>query len=224
MRLAVLAILVGLLASLSVALYIAAYGNIHSLQGQYGRPVEDHPLPSWVRDDWPAPSQVRFMPGRSWGFHYAGTDCLVEGTLQDEPPRMVTVWSNEFGWPRRCVRWLEAGAFQDCDKRSARAAAALRVFNERVSWRAGMPFPAWTKIGGPMDRRVIPTAPIWGGLAADTLFYGIPAWLLLAGPGLVRRSIRQRSGQCEACGYPIGTASTCSECGRAVRPREAVAA
>lgn len=217
MRLAALALLAGLVTSIAIALYIASYGSIHSLRGMYTEPAIGNGLPSWVRDDWPAPTQIRSMPSRKPGYICVGLDCLAEGSVDEYPPCFVTFWSSRFGWPLPALEWLEVGAFQDADKRSARVRAAMAVFEERVGWRAGAAYPAWTGVGGAMDRRVIPTHPLWLGLAVDTLVYGLPSWVLIAAPGIVRRAGRRRKGLCLRCGYPLGAAAVCSECGQAAR-------
>jgi hypothetical protein len=72
----------------------------------------------------------------------------------------------------------------------------------------------------PRDNRGIcgylPIAPIWSGLAIDTLFYGTIAWGLLFLPGTLRRWRRRRGGRCVKCGYDragLGAESACPECG-----------
>ncbi len=67
------------------------------------------------------------------------------------------------------------------------------------------------------DRIVIPMRPFWGRLALNSLFYALLVWLVLFGPGIVRRIVRTRRGLCPACAYPVGTSDTCSECGHKLR-------
>lgn len=76
----------------------------------------------------------------------------------------------------------------------------------------------------------IPYRPIWPGLLANTLFYAVPAALLLtalrfAALGVRRafRSARGRRrrtrGRCAHCGYELGEGiTTCPECGRSATP------
>ena len=70
-----------------------------------------------------------------------------------------------------------------------------------------------------------PVRPVWPGFAINTVFYATVLWLLNYGPFvLLRRLIRRRRGLCPACAYPMGEASVCTECGRALPGRaEAVA-
>lgn len=63
---------------------------------------------------------------------------------------------------------------------------------------------------------VLPYRPIAAGLAVDAGLYGA-VWLgLLWGPGAMRRGRRRRRGLCLRCGYEIGGAAVCPECGRQV--------
>ncbi len=57
------------------------------------------------------------------------------------------------------------------------------------------------------------------GFGFNTLFYAALLWLLFLGPFTLRRHLRARRGLCPACAYPVGEASVCSECGKAVNAR-----
>jgi hypothetical protein len=62
----------------------------------------------------------------------------------------------------------------------------------------------------------LPIAPIWSGLALNTIFYGMMAWGLLFLPGTLRRWRRRRGGRCVKCGYNRGglaMGAACPECG-----------
>jgi hypothetical protein len=64
----------------------------------------------------------------------------------------------------------------------------------------------------------LPIAPIWSGLAIDTLFYGTIAWVPLFLPGTLRRWRRRRTGRCIKCGYDragLAPNAACPECGGA---------
>src|SRR5688572_15256120 len=60
-----------------------------------------------------------------------------------------------------------------------------------------------------------------GGLLLNPLILGGSAWLALALPWLIftmiRRSSRWRNRRCMACGYPVGTSPTCTECGASLK-------
>jgi hypothetical protein len=60
----------------------------------------------------------------------------------------------------------------------------------------------------------IPGLPIWPGFAINTIFYAAILWMLLLGPGTIKRAIRRKRGLCPACGYPIGASPVCTECGK----------
>jgi hypothetical protein len=63
--------------------------------------------------------------------------------------------------------------------------------------------------------RLIPLRPIWPGLLANTVFYGVILWALWFTPGAVRRGLRRRRGACVRCGYDRRGISggRCAECG-----------
>ena len=73
-------------------------------------------------------------------------------------------------------------------------------------------YPAWTA-GGPAHVRAIPLRPLWTGLVVDTLVYGVVLWLAFISPFGLLRLVRRRHDRCLCCGYPIGDASRCTECG-----------
>jgi hypothetical protein len=70
----------------------------------------------------------------------------------------------------------------------------------------------------PYRTRFVPLRPLWPGLLADILVFTL-AWLaafvLLLGPGTLRRSLRQHRGQCLSCGYDLRSIASqrCPECG-----------
>ncbi len=65
--------------------------------------------------------------------------------------------------------------------------------------------------------------PLWLGFAVNTLFYSVVLWLLIPGPFALRRFIRVKRGLCPACAYPTGQSDACSECGKPLPGRMAVA-
>ena len=113
-------------------------------------------------------------------------------------------------------------------------------------YRAGLPFRAFTghwvqrivrventntSRGGPLQSTglwrlglgaPIPVTPTWPGFAVNTIFYATFLWLLILGPFVLRRFIRVKRSLCPACGYPIGEADVCSECGKALPARARV--
>ena len=69
--------------------------------------------------------------------------------------------------------------------------------------------------------RALPYRPIWPGFAVNTIFYAAILWLLIPGPFVLRRFIRQRRGICPACAYPMGETGVCTECGQDLPTRAA---
>ena len=64
-----------------------------------------------------------------------------------------------------------------------------------------------------LNKRRVPTQPIWPGFAVNTIFYSTLLWLLIPGPFVLRRFLRLRRGLCPKCAYPMGESSVCTECG-----------
>ncbi len=60
---------------------------------------------------------------------------------------------------------------------------------------------------------ILPYRPIWPGFIVNTGAYGGLLLAIFVVPGLIRRWVRRRRGQCPACGYPRGVSAVCSECG-----------
>lgn len=74
---------------------------------------------------------------------------------------------------------------------------------------------------------LIPLSPVWPALIANTIVWALILAMLVHGPRWVRGEVRLRRGLCRSCGYPIGVADRCTECGRelprwVVRARNAV--
>ena len=99
--------------------------------------------------------------------------------------------THAFGWPLRCVRRRKVGAPQ----RDFLIIDRSTLTQVRVT--------------------PIPVRPIATGLIGDTVVYGAAIFLVVTGPGAVRRRARRRRGRCPACGYDLrGRAdAACPECG-----------
>ena len=65
--------------------------------------------------------------------------------------------------------------------------------------------------------------PIWPGIAVNTVFYAAIIWLVILGPFALRRYLRRRRGLCPACAYPMGESDVCTECGKVLPKRKAMA-
>lgn len=61
----------------------------------------------------------------------------------------------------------------------------------------------------------LPLRPLWPGFLANTTFYAATWFVLLTGPGILRRYVRRRRGRCLTCGYDLSHADheACPECG-----------
>ncbi|MBX3359312.1 MAG: hypothetical protein KF745_12905 [Phycisphaeraceae bacterium] len=88
---------------------------------------------------------------------------------------------------------------------------------ERIAggWRVAAPGSRWAARTDGM----LPVHPLWSALALNIAFYTALIAAVWLGPGVVRRKLRSRRGLCTACGYPIGAAKRCTECGEPVHSR-----
>ena len=85
-----------------------------------------------------------------------------------------------------------------------------------MAWvRRGVRLTAVTP-GVRMYPMVLAIAPLWGGFAVNTLLYGAAVAVPVMLPRAVRRAVRRRRGQCEACAYPVGASAVCTECGKPI--------
>jgi hypothetical protein len=73
--------------------------------------------------------------------------------------------------------------------------------------------PTW---GGNYER-LVGYRPIPVGWLIDAGVFSLATWMVVFGFVNVRGLARRRRGRCLRCGYPLGTASTCTECGATVR-------
>jgi hypothetical protein len=137
--------------------------------------------------------------------------CVVKhGPLESNSIGVFVVdWSvieYRMGWPIRSV-W--ANAARTSDTKELTIAGAWQ-FPENITW---------ARIG---RGQVLPYRPFWTGFIINSVFFAAIIWLLIRGPFEIRRRVRQYRGQCQACGYPIGSSAMCSECGapvpRGLRP------
>jgi hypothetical protein len=106
------------------------------------------------------------------------------------------VWEDARGWPMVCLLSYSADF-------GGRAETPWAIDLGGTQGPMGLP-------------RVLPLRPILISCAANTVYYAAVLWLMVLGPGTLRRFIRRRRGLCPACGYPIGESTRCTECGRAV--------
>lgn len=60
---------------------------------------------------------------------------------------------------------------------------------------------------------ILPYGPRWGGLLANTAFFGVATLFILAGPRSLRSFVRRCRGRCRRCGYALGPEQGCPECG-----------
>ena len=94
------------------------------------------------------------------------------------------------GWPVHCLKGSQIGP-----------------------WRAvGDPWPEEMKLHHVLALMAMPVW--WPGMLINWLFYALVIIVGMRGPGALRRFYRRRRHRCLMCGYPVGEASRCSECGQ----------
>jgi hypothetical protein len=120
-----------------------------------------------------------------------------------------TVEHYEFGWPMRSMQYVAVydGTWLFHDHRIIAGGWRPRASERAANYQAA----------------ALPLIPIWPGFAINTLLYGAALWLLLAGPGALRRIMRRRRGRCPKCNYDLRGVSGvgCPECGRGRKPEAA---
>ena len=94
------------------------------------------------------------------------------------------------GWPVHCLKGSQIGP-----------------------WRAvGDPWPEEMKLHHAVVLMAMPVW--WPGMLINWLFYAVVTVVVVRGPAVLRRFYWRRRHRCLMCGYPVGEASRCSECGQ----------
>lgn len=125
----------------------------------------------------------------------------------------------QFGWPLVCL-WAVCDVLQFED-----VSLVLGSQNVLRVWPLGNPSPqtsfdidAMYPFSQNPQRHswFVPTGILWRPFAINSTTYGAAWWLLLLAPGIARRALRRRRGQCVACGYDLtgNTTGICPECGK----------
>jgi len=105
------------------------------------------------------------------------------------------------GWP---LPMLEGGHYGEIHSSRGEAASGTLHQVSMKSW--------WSRDLKKQWR--LPTGLVWGGggIAANWAAWSAAIGLFFL-PGVVRRALRRRHGQCLRCGYPRGEGGVCPECG-----------
>ncbi|MFI4882861.1 MAG: hypothetical protein ACIAQU_09790 [Phycisphaerales bacterium JB064] len=124
-------------------------------------------------------------------------------TLPEDDTEYAEWGARAAGWPMLCLA-----------SRSSETTTGPR----QTSWSLRLWSPAATGGSAPRDpdRGAVPLRPLPLGLAANTLLFAAPLFVVLVAVPTVRRAIRRRRGRCPACGYDrrgLDHRSPCPECG-----------
>jgi hypothetical protein len=224
----VAAAVLGLVTTILIAVLAAALDFRHDLRGRFA------PGRTLVRERSPAAGEGAGWFQVSVASRFGATKWSVTAWGADRAPGPRTVNATRDGaLPRWSISYL-APYLRDAAQWPA--TDALR----RV-WAAGWPTRClfqyqpvtsggqWKPFVGAFSRRLpfgltpadaavtpIPTLPIWGGLAFNTVFFGAGWLLLFLGVSQVRRQFRVRRNSCPNCTYNLSGAplgSPCPECG-----------
>lgn len=223
LRTAALFMLLGAVTTICVSWAFAALGSTPNLLGlargsslPFVKPGEVVPWPPHVPADWPSPRTLAQSTGRGLRQDYA-TSVTGTASLFDEAPstRFVYMMAGiRSGWPMQAMRITSL---------TVRSPDGAEVVSRTPS--IGLPdwFQAFVESNtrGFRGRRALPLTPIPAGFVANTAMYGAFFWLVLRSRNAVRTALRHRRHQCLECGYPIGTALKCTECGASVSPKTA---
>lgn len=183
-------------------------------------------LPAFLQDIWPVATSgsfaVQVTAGRtSTTLHCPDPATPARFTFTTDPgPAEYGLYTESYGWPLRSAVTCRPCVFTSSGNGDHMDIAGIfREFDRRAGLYRGVDRPWLPK--NETTGLPVPLQPLWQGLALNTLFYGIPAWLLLLAPAGARR-LRKRRGLCSRCGYPLTGGAVCPECGAAVRPFQPV--
>ena len=105
------------------------------------------------------------------------------------------------GWPMRCMT-----------RRAYWNTTTSKQYPDSV-WHTGFESPWQGLMAGGYRGTHLPARPMPLRFAFNTAFWGVIAWFVLLGPGVLKRYRRQRRGACITCGYELAGMATCPECG-----------
>ena len=168
----------------------------------------DMPWPGWVgwrtrgfaiQTSWAMSDEMRFQRQRIEAVKQDLPGWSVVATSPPAPPNVTPgVWFWEEagrGWP--------APAFRSID-----IVAPDGTWTVREGIRIG---------GSPKQKpfRIVPTHPLWIGIAIDTCFWGVASLVIVIGLRLAARRLRLHRGRCPTCGYDLRDdfSQGCPECG-----------
>ena len=221
-RVAIVLILLLAGAVVNVAVAWAAWGKTGYSLLPVGRitfrqpPTDQIDIELWGRhatDSWPQAGGVNRFDGHTFGARYRHLhhQVLFSGFVRYGDPDLREFMLNcgiyqvimvHVGWPASCLT-LDAWRWEPD------YAEGPDGWPVRVNTNAAHEHDGLLLFGKPMPRH-----PLWPGFAINTLLYATVLWLLIPGPFVLRRYVRQRRGLCQGCGYPVGESAVCSECGR----------
>ncbi len=166
----------------------------------------DAPAELPVQSGVPSFSNQHFGVSRmSWQVRLWREQPRNAGDVEKTAERSYTVNLVDCGWPMRSLWYRKFGL----EPESPRPGGAMAWLRRGVWLTPDTP-------GVRMFPMVLAIAPLWGGFAVNSLLYGALVAVPVMLPGAVRRAVRRRRGQCEACAYPIGASAVCTECGKPI--------
>lgn len=210
-----ISLLLGLALSVLSGWIPALFTDLNRFTGMSTQPVKSLVYPAYVPNRWGPPDEVWRYPSTGPGYDMAGWTQIARPRADGSPTIGLGLWFHRFGWPMRSMQHQELTLGDGPDMPAgADRAALLDEFRSRAGWRTGLELPTWLPLPTtPPRARILPLTPAWAGMAGDTALYGAAAWIVLYGPGILRRRARAKRGACTECGYPRGMGTVCPECG-----------
>ncbi len=166
----------------------------------------DQSWPVMVPEDWPS-GWRSFLRVTSFGVRYSVLSASRE-------PVTYSVTELAAGWPVLAVSSYEWEANVFVTGRYGRF-TPLRVHPPTWHWGVEVSHLMGAKLRGSWKTELwLPLRPVWPGYVINVAVYGVAAWVVVFGPGVMNRAWRRKRGLCAACGYEVaGIVGVCPECG-----------
>lgn len=162
------------------------------------------PVANLDRDN--TPYNTGLIP--SWSVHAR----LSPESVPENSSYQIDFIEDARGWPLRAFRsWRKTHTHAQSMKIGG-VMESVQVYSpvQRFAW---LEMPGW--INRSIQPTGIPLMPLWSGFLADSALFGATWFVMLFGPGMVRRGIRRRRGCCPMCAYDLrrNLDAGCPECG-----------
>jgi len=199
-------LLLGAIVNVAVAWGCAIYVNVESKPG-HGEYLlfnaRRQALLSETRTFWVLLEYDSFGSTRLWGRGFVETDQRKASTehmphipawsqFVYPPTSRMSLKERSRGWPFRTLYWIHTYYYSN-----------YTTTNQHVWIVQKQPWNLWIIPNTRGNAIYLPLAPIWSGFLLNTFFYASLLWLLIPGPFVFRRYIRNKRGLCIKCAYDL---------------------